>query len=204
MIEARPEALDRPVPACPDLTVRDLIAHLVRNCVLAEGNLRRGSPRARPLPKGIPVSDLLARWEHSGRLVERRLELGRSGEKSGSVLVMDAFTHELDLARALGIPFPPEHPALPEAFAVAVDGFSAALSWRGLPPLSLESAPLRWNAGDGPPAATVAGAWIDLYRSLVGRRSVPQIRDLDWSAEPRPWLPAFTWGPFRPPSDPVE
>jgi uncharacterized protein (TIGR03083 family) len=203
LIETRPEAGACPVPACPQSTVRDLIAHLVGNCLLAEGTLRGLAPRTRLLPRRLTLSDLLTRWERSAQPVERHL-MRASAERAGSVLVMDAFTHEFDLALALGASLPAEHPALPDAFAVAVAGFGGALSWRSLPPLRLRIAQLCRNAGDGEPVAVVTGTSIDVYRSLVGRRTVQQIRQLDWSAEPGPWLPAFAWGPFRPPGAPVE
>jgi hypothetical protein len=203
MIETRPGAGAHPVPACPRSTVYDLIAHLVCNCLLAESSLRGLAPRTGPLPGRLTLADLFARWERSAQRVERQL-IRAPAEKAGSVLVMDAFTHECDLTLALGASFPAEHPALPDAFAVAVAGFGAALSWRSLPALRLRMAHLCWSAGDGEPIAVVTGASIDMYRSLVGRRTAQQISQLDWSAEPGPWLPAFAWGPFRPPRTPIE
>jgi uncharacterized protein (TIGR03083 family) len=41
---------------------------------------------------------------------------------------------------------------------------------------------------------------FDAMRSLCGRRSVDQLRALPWTADPEPYLEAFTWGPFTPPA----
>ncbi len=51
---------------------------------------------------------------------------------------------------------------------------------------------------------TVRAPRYDLYRSLTGRRCVPQIRQLAWSGDPGPWLPGFFWGPFKEPERPGE
>jgi hypothetical protein len=59
-------------------------------------------------------------------------------------------------------------------------------------------------AGEGEPAGTLSGDRLDLFRSLVGRRSPAQIAALSWTCDPQPWLPAFIWGPFHPPEHPVE
>ena len=191
------------VPACPGWTVRDTVAHLVRSSRVAERALRNAPPRYQATLGRLSLPELLAEWERSGEQVE--LLLGRIPPgQAGSVLVMDAFTHEFDIARALEAAFPSEHPALPGSLDVVIAGFHAALCWRCLPALSVEAPGGRWTVGEGPCVATVSGERLDLYRSLAGRRTTAQIRALSWSVDPEPWLPAFAWGPFRPPGLLVE
>lgn len=201
-VRARPRAADLPVPASPGLSVLDTLVHLVRNCRAAEANLCPGARRG-PRLGGLALPELLAEWELSAARVESGLRRSVRA-RTGSVLVMDAFTHEYDLARALGDRFPAEHPALPAAFDVAFGGFDAAVRRAGLPPLSVRTRQASWTAGEGQARAGVGGEWIDLYRSFIGRRTTPQIRLLAWDQDPEPWLPAFSWGPFRPPLEPVE
>lgn len=203
LVQALPAAGSARVPACEDWTVRETVAHLVRNSRVAERGLRRISPRTADTLHRLSLPELFAEWERSARQVEASLGRVPPG-KAGSVLVMDAFTHEFDITHALGRSFPPEHPALPDAFEVVLAGLHGALCWRRLPALRLESPAARWTVGEGRPTATVAGEWIDLYRALTGRRTAEQIRALLWSADPGPWLPAFAWGPFRLPHTPVE
>jgi hypothetical protein len=46
------------------------------------------------------------------------------------------------------------------------------------------------------PAAILTASNFELMRALSGRRSYDQIRKLDWSVDPEPYLPAFQFGPF--------
>jgi uncharacterized protein (TIGR03083 family) len=192
-----------PVPACPGWNVRDVVAHLTGICRGTEASLGRGEAGRAPLAaKGLSevgLGSLLAEWERSGSEVESAL-----GPSPGAaMMVMDAFTHELDVRYALGAPFPVGHPAFRNAFDVVVGGLSRSVAALGLLPFRLETDGASWIAGEGEPVAVVRGSRADLYRSLAGRRSYQQISQLAWSTDPGPWLPAFCWGPFRPPDRPL-
>jgi hypothetical protein len=100
----------------------------------------------------------------------------------------------------LDVPAPADHPAYPLAFEVVVGGLSASIGSRGLPALRLACDGESWVAGFGTPAATVTAPRHELYRSLAGRRTPAQIAALTWTDDPAPWVPAFFWGPFSPPS----
>jgi uncharacterized protein (TIGR03083 family) len=194
-----PEDLD--VPSCPEWTIQDLVAHLVGISALAIG---RGSGWVRPERSslGIDVAGLISEWERMGARAERLL--AEQGGQRGSLLVMDAFTHELDIRYAIGAPLPSEHPAFHRAFRVLLNGFSASVIAHNLPAITLEVDGQEFHAGLGEPAATLAADRYDLYRSLAGRRTLEQIARLGWSRDSHRWLPAFTWGPFTPPTRPVE
>jgi uncharacterized protein (TIGR03083 family) len=198
---------DFPVPACPGWDVRDTVVHLVGICRNAEANLGPGPAGQSGLAAdgliGLGLNALLAEWERSGGEVEAALAQPEHSHK-GAVMVMDAFTHELDVRRALGAPFPVDHPAFRGAFEVAIGGLSGSVMLLGLPSFRLETADGSWIVGDGEPVAAVSGSQADLYRSLTGRRTYQQIGQLTWSADPGQWLPAFRWGPFLPPAKPVE
>jgi uncharacterized protein (TIGR03083 family) len=183
-----PDAAGTPVPACPEWTVRDVVAHLAGNSAGMLGERSAGN--------GAGLAELLGWWGRTGPQVERQaaedgLEIGR--------LLMDAFTHELDLREALGVGPPPDHPAYPVAFDVVAGGLSWSLVSRGLPALRLACEDGQWLAGAGAPAATVTASRHELYRCLTGRRTPEQIAALDWTADPTRWLAAFYWGPFTPP-----
>ncbi|MFJ6381049.1 maleylpyruvate isomerase family mycothiol-dependent enzyme [Kitasatospora sp. NPDC092039] len=198
----RPGVAGVPVPACPGWTVLDVVGHLLEVCRTvaadAPGNLwevpHDGS--------GDGLAGLLAEWARLDGPVERVVT--ESPQLRHTMLMMDAFTHELDIRGALGVPVVPEHPSYPSSLDLVVRGFSAAVRTLGLPALRIETPGAEWLAGDGEPAAVLRGHRHDLLRSLTGRRSLGQIAELAWSAAPGPWLPAFTWGPFHPPAKPVE
>lgn len=207
LLRETPGAGGFPVPACPGWDVRDAVVHLTGICRGVEANLGSGlawrpGPAADSL-SGLGLEALLAEWERSSGEVESSLARTEHLNK-GAVLVMDAFTHELDARLALGAPLPAGHPAFRGAFEVVIGGLSGSVMLLGLPSFRLETESGGWVVGDGEPVAAVRGSRADLYRSLTGRRTHEQIGQLAWSSDPGPWLPAFRWGPFRPPDKPVE
>lgn len=190
----------RRVPACPEWTVADLLGHLTG---IAERVLERhgGTVPVSLVSTASTIPELLDRWDDVGEDLDRRL--AAAGGRSGEVMVMDAYTHELDLRAALGVPPPAEHAAWAPSFEVLVRGFSGSVAGRGLPALRIRTPDgSQWTAGAGRPTATVTAPAHELYRALAGRRSLAQLAGLEWSAAPGPWLPAFSWGPFAPPRSP--
>jgi uncharacterized protein (TIGR03083 family) len=202
LLTERPEAGLVPVPACPGWTVRDVLAHLVDICRSVHSH-RAGESAVSPFDSaGAGLSELLAEWAGPGEQVEPLI----AASGGARVLVMDAFTHELDIRRALGAPPPADHPAYPDSLDLVAEGFSRAVHAHGLPALRLETPGAQWTAGPGEPVATVRAHRHDLYRSLSGRRTLAQIDELSWSGSgsAAAWGPAFTWGPFHPPEVPTE
>lgn len=185
-----------PVPACPKWTATDLLAHLVE--VAANVSARLGSP-AHEVADGQDADALLAEWEGIARVLEPLVE--REGPRSVTRMVMDAFTHLLDLHEALDIPPDPGHPAYPSTLDLLAGGFSASVRTHGLPVLRIDCPAGSWTTGDGTVTRTLRAGHHDLHRSLAGRRSHTEIAALDWDGAHEPWLPAFTWGPFIPPAD---
>lgn len=197
LLADHPGSAADPVPSCPEWTVLDLLAHLVE---IAERVLVRFG-EAVPPEGPREIGALLARWDSLGSTVDGLLAEARGGR--GEILVMDAFTHELDLRGALGVAPPEAHVAWASSFAVLVRGFSGSAGKLELPALKISTTGGEWLTGEDP-VATVSAEPHDLYRSFAGRRSPDQISALTWSGDPAPWLPAFTWGPFVPPAEPVE
>ncbi|GHH39613.1 maleylpyruvate isomerase N-terminal domain-containing protein [Lentzea cavernae] len=185
-----------PVPACPEWTVTDLVAHLAE----VAGNVaaRLGSPTGRASRCQADIDLALTEWGHVSQVLEPLVE--REGPRSAGRMVMDAFTHLLDLHAALDLPVDPGHPAYPSTLTLLAGGFSAAVRAHDLPALRIESPVATWTAGDGPVVRTLRAGTHDLHRTLSGRRSHTEIAALDWDGPHEPWLPAFTWGPFIPPA----
>jgi uncharacterized protein (TIGR03083 family) len=201
LAEARPVA-DPVVPACPEWTLKGLLTHLVGVAAATIGKLSGQLAAGSSSSADMDIPELLAKWEELG--AEADLLLADVGGRTGNILVMDAFTHELDIRYAIGAELPAEHPAFAGAFTVLANGFGAAVTDNGLPALRLSTGSTQWTVGAGGPVATLTATRYDLYRSLAGRRSHHQITALDWNRDSHRWLPAFTWGPFTPPATPVE
>jgi uncharacterized protein (TIGR03083 family) len=190
------------VPACPEWTLRGLVAHLVGVATMAIGRLSGVPSVHSSSSEDMDIPELLVAWDRMGAEADRLLV--DCGSRSGNILVMDAFTHELDIRYAIGAELPTDHSAFPCAFEVLANGFAAAVLDHGLPALRLSTESTQWTVGVGEPVATVTACHHDLYRSLAGRRSHQQITAMDWDRDSHRWLPAFTWGPFAPPTIPVE
>jgi uncharacterized protein (TIGR03083 family) len=193
LVRNAPDAAGTTVPACPEWTVRDLVAHLAGNC---SGMLREPGVSA-----DAGLSEQLAWWQVTG---ERMELLAAAGALRLHQLLMDAFTHELDLRSALGVAAPADHPAYPAVLDVVASGLDWSVNMHGLPAVGLSCDGRSWVAGPGRPLARVSGSCYHLYRSLTGRRTAAQIAALDWDTDPWQWLPAFYWGPFSEPAGPTE
>jgi uncharacterized protein (TIGR03083 family) len=190
------------VPASPEWSVRDVLVHLVEIGWSVAGRLTRKPGERSIQTASAGIDELLADLDRLGAVVDPLVD--GSATVQDRALVMDAFTHEWDLRRVLGVDIPADHPAYPNALDLVATGFSVSVREHGLPALRIETGGLHWSAGDGAPVATLSAPRDDLYRSLAGRRTPAQIASLAWSAEPTPWLPAFEWGPFHPPVRQIE
>jgi hypothetical protein len=151
------------------------------------------------------LDEILDEWAEVGPRVEQLF--GDRGVHPQ--LLFDEVTHEHDVRSALDRPGAREDDAVTIALSFVVRAFPQALGGAGAPALAFrfggEEVVLA-DEGDGAPAqATLTATAFDLVRSCSGRRTLDQIAALDWGgADPAPWLPAFTWGPFTPPVAPVE
>ena len=206
-----PAVADRRVPACPRWTVREVAAHLAGVCDdMLEGRLdgvaTDGWTAAQVEARADrSLDEILDEWAEVGPRVEERF--GEGGVHPQ--MLFDEVTHEHDVRGALDQPGARDDAVVTIALSFVGRAFPGALRGAGAPPLAFrfggEELVL---AGDelGPSAqATLTATAFDLVRSCSGRRTLDQIAALDWGgADPAPWLPAFTWGPFTVPATPVE
>jgi uncharacterized protein (TIGR03083 family) len=199
LLEPRPDSAALPVLACPGWTVRDVVGHLVDICHRVAARVT-GQPERESASLARDLPDLLTEWAVVGARVEGIL----AGGGGNGILTMDAFSHELDIRAAIGVPPPADHPAYLGALDVVTGGFGSSVDSLGLPPVRIETAGASWTSGAGRPSGTLVGSRHDLFRSLAGRRTHAQIAGLSWSVPPEQWLPAFEWGPFHPPGRPCE
>jgi uncharacterized protein (TIGR03083 family) len=197
------------VPGCPGWTVTELAAHMCGVCVdILEGNLDgvgtapwADAQAERFAPLGL--AGVLEHWNEVAPQVEA-LAPGFPPQPA-TQLVFDATTHEQDARGAVRAPGARDADAL----AVPLDFIGRLLDTRvrteGLPALALRT-PDGWAsiAGEGAPAIELSGSAFDLFRSFGGRRALDQIRSLDWSGDPEPYLAvAFRDTPLCPPEHPL-
>lgn len=195
-----PELADKHVPACPEWTVKDVIAHLGGVCAdILAGNLEgvatdpwtAAQVEAR---RTATLDDLLEQWARDAAQVEPLVPMfpGRYAYQ----WVGDVASHEHDLRGALGMPGGRDTTATDVAVEFMIGGFMRySVEDR---PLAVAAGDRTWGEATADGVTVLRGEPFELMRAVTGRRSLAQIRALDWSDDPEPFLPCFEWGPFRP------
>ena len=204
------------VPATPDWTVRDVVAHVTGIAVAGAAGVIPGDLNLLEQFRDPEVvaarnefadghvarredsspDELLTEWAAAEEELLARLRGENGGLPFGYdvVVTTDLCVHTDDVANALGLP--PNRDL--SAARVALAGYAFGVDYR-IRALDLPALGLRYNAktkvlGEGEPAATVSADPWELLRVLAGRRSREQILALDWEGDPEPYvglLPAY-------------
>jgi uncharacterized protein (TIGR03083 family) len=192
-----------PVSACPEWTVRELLAHVTGVAAdVVAGRLEAAGTQpwveAQLADRAdCTTEELVAEWSGTGPQVD---EICAALGDSIAQLIFDTVTHEQDLRGALGEPGGRDG-ALDIALAWVSDAWAGQAAETGA--LHVSVGPTEVTLGDGPPTATLTLPPFEALRAFTGRRSLDQLRAYDWVGDPDPWLPFFTWGPFRPAAQPL-
>ena len=226
-------AASTPVPACPLSTVHDVVAHLPGLCadVLA-GNIGGAATddwtAAQVAARAArSTTEVLAEWDELVGPFAAMLDDFPGWY--GTQVLADLTAHEHDLRAALGRPGDRDTEAvtrcLDYALSVRVHAVAAA---GGLGPVRFDAGHRSWTVGASepsgetadalienlslsgerrivtePPQVTVTASPFELARAVTGRRSERQIRALDWSADPSPFLRLFSAPPFTTAGDDI-
>jgi uncharacterized protein (TIGR03083 family) len=195
------------VPACPDWTVTDVVAHLYGVEVdIGEGNLAGVGTAAwaddqvrRFAPLGLP--QLLERWNETSPDFEIR---GQAFPPAAAAqFVFDACTHEHDIRGALDLAGARDADSVTVGLTFVESALGVLVGERRLPALELDSPQFGTTIGTGPVTVRLSTSAFELLRAFSGRRSPPQIRTLPWQGDPTPYLGVFDHGPLKPPTLPL-
>jgi uncharacterized protein (TIGR03083 family) len=191
-----PELLDSRVPATPEWTVNDVVSHLTGNVsnILDDKIDGLGTEpwTAEQVEerRGRTLEEVLAEWEQKAPKLEATLEA--RDLRLAFALAADLATHEQDIRGAAALPGARDSAAV----ALAAWAFAFTLGERlreqSLPPLRVRADDEDLLNGDADASATVKADRFELSRALTGRRSVRQIRALDWDGDPTPYLSTFS------------
>lgn len=153
-----PEELNKTVPACPEWTVHDTVAHVTGVAAdILSGNIEgvasdpwtAAQVDAR---RGTPTEAVLDEWAEKGPQVDPIVPFFPG--RVGSQLVLDTTTHEHDIRHALGAPGAKDSEGVTVAVRMLIEvGMTAGEVKRGLPPLEVIAGDQRWVLGTGAPAA---------------------------------------------------
>ena len=194
-------ALATVVPACPEWTVKDVVAHVtgVVDDALAgrlEGVATDPWTAAQVgARRSAPIADIVAEWNEKAPGFEALLDdLGPSGAQA----VFDCVTHEHDLRGALRSPGARDS----DAVAIAMTFIGPTFASTGTPARLRTPRGESWGPEDA--VASLTAEPFDIMRAASGRRSLEQIRAMDWTGDVDAVLPAFAYGPFKPPQTPLD
>ncbi|HEX5401297.1 MAG TPA: maleylpyruvate isomerase family mycothiol-dependent enzyme [Pseudonocardiaceae bacterium] len=186
--QATPEQVARPVPACPDWSVRDLFSHMVGlGADVVAGNEPDDHNEAWTSAQVRSRADhdvptLVAEWRQvAGPLTDWMRERGPRP-------LNDVIIHEQDIRGALGVPGAQDTPALAAIRDVFAGRFAARLG--DVPAIALVGPGWRWMSASDP-EVVVSASDFDLARALVTRRSAAQLRAWTTRGDITAHLPAF-------------
>ena len=213
--ELDPPALAERVPATPEWTIKDVVAHLTGVAeravagdfpaeflgaygqekgvrVLNDWTYRQVSSRA-----DSDLHDILMEWEkHSSALVS--MMRGDTEWPGGApafgdrILITDIAAHLHDIYGALGLRKGRGDAPVKIGAASFLGGMDLRMKADGAPAIEFRADGKNWTIGGDEPAARVTAATrFELFRALSGRRSPEQIKALDWDGDPGPFIEYF-------------
>jgi uncharacterized protein (TIGR03083 family) len=172
------------VPACPDWTVADLLAHLAG---VAASLVARDNPGADvqawidahvAARRGRSVVELCDEWDEVGPAFEA-LIVAKPAIFGG--LLNDAVAHEHDLRGALVRPGARHEPGVRAALALGVDLLARDLDSHGLPGVRIDLSSEQMQAGADEPALTLTATPWEAMRLLGSRRTRAEVLAAAWS-----------------------
>ncbi|WP_253671323.1 maleylpyruvate isomerase family mycothiol-dependent enzyme [Streptoalloteichus tenebrarius] len=181
------DELGRTVPACPEWTVREMLAHVVGVAADVVNQRMDGAPGPEWTVRQVEerrdrsVAEDLAEWAGYAERAEATL----AANPRIPLLAHDLVQHEGDLLGALGRGRPPR-----EAWSPLLDNTLAGLARRPELPgaLVLATTDGRRVVGAGDPVAELEVDGYELYRAVFGRRSRAQMAAWAWSGDPAAFL----------------
>ena len=190
------EALGTHVPACPEWSVKDLVAHVTGIAVdilqgnVAEAGQEQWTTAQIAVRKDHDIRSVVKEWEQAAVQLEPALEMIHPAAAGGTL--GDLITHEHDLRGAIQQPGARDS----DGVTIALDSYVRWLGRRirsaGLPTIDVKAGEQTLRAGKEEPEGHVGGSPFELLRSLTGRRTREQIVQLEWSVEPTPYLEVFS------------
>ncbi|MUH57726.1 MAG: hypothetical protein F2790_01065 [Actinobacteria bacterium] len=189
--------LDAIAPLTPEWRVRDIVAHLVGVAQdVSSGNFpqdfdawtRAQVERLRT----FDAHELIDQWQE--------FPIGEMLSESLAIALYDQVTHEADICHALGVPIALEPRTLSLLSKFTLSRFAAQENDLCV---TLHLDDQDFVSGDGARALTLSATAFDWFRASNGRRSVTQIKAMEWWGDVDVIAILFASGFFTPAHDDV-
>jgi uncharacterized protein (TIGR03083 family) len=191
-----PAELEQMVPACPEWTRKELVAHVAGIAAdIVAGNVgdagRADWTEAQiEAARDETIDDVLGRWATDSAQVEPFLDTIHP--TAAALTVGDLVVHEQDLRGSLGNRDARDTPELTMALAAYVRRFGKRLKDAGLPTVLIRAGGEEFTAGLETPEVTIDDDAFEVFRALTGRRTKDEIRKLAWDGDPEPYVDLFS------------
>jgi uncharacterized protein (TIGR03083 family) len=185
------EEAERSVPACPDWTVTQLLAHMVglNADVLAgdEPDDHNSTWTQRQVDRraGREPADLVAEWLALTQPMQDWMR------EHGTRPLNDAVIHEQDMRGAVDRPGGRDSDGLVAVREAMAERFATRVRAAHLAPVELRSPVWIFSTGDGDPGLELFAPEFDLTRALMTRRTADQLRQWSTAGAIDPYLPVF-------------
>ena len=202
----RPDAAGVTVPATPAWTVHDVLSHLTGlladiEALNLDGQGTDAWTAAQVDPRrALSLDEVLTEWEQRSVGAETLLE--DLDQANADAIIGDIAVHEIDVAYAVGLPPPWPTPSTDTALRHYVRLLGERLTESAKPPLRLQGETTSWTAGDGDATNSVRADDFTLLRALSGRRTITQLRALDWDGDAESYLGVLSG--YGLPDQPIE
>lgn len=187
-----PDELTRKVPACPEWTVTDLVAHLAGVAEdFAAGNLNKAGTdewtRAQIARRSeLEMPSLIEDWDAISMELDPSLDEVPPG--IAAMLIGDAVTHEHDLRGAVNVPGARDSDAMWIGLERNIRRFGKRIKDAEQPSVVVQCEGREWQAGVLEPAVELEADHFELLRALTGRRTLQEITSLAWTGDPKPYI----------------
>jgi uncharacterized protein (TIGR03083 family) len=191
--------LDTRVPACPEWTAKELVAHVtgVASDSLAANIDNLGQPGWTQAQvderKDRTLEEIVAEWDTITAQLTAALD--DLHPTLSAALIGDLVTHEHDLKGTTSNTDARDADGVTVATSFYARNFGKRLKDAGLPTLTVEADGNEWVAGREEPIGTVRAPLFEMLRGLTGRRTTDEVKSFDWSIDAAPYLGLFSMYP---------
>lgn len=193
------DRLSTTVPACPEWTVKELVAHLTGvasdslNANVAEMGKANWTQSQVDARKDKPLEDILSEWQGVTEQIAKALD--DLHPTLSSALIGDLVTHEHDLRNAVQNRDERDGDGVVISTGFYARNFGKRLKDAGLPTLIVDTGEHQWTAGREEPVGKVQAPLFEMLRGLTGRRTTDEVKAFDWSVDAAPYIEVFSMYP---------